>query len=211
VGLPVPIPSHGRSRVGGDRGRSFQCLSGRGGAGADESEQVEAVDFDLVGPDCEVLLAAQVKTGGSTASLGTGVVYRIMKGLVTRCDAERYELLTNVRLAAGAGKVADLLARPNHSVGERRVALARSLSEARSSADVSELTDDQVERLGRCRVLVDPRDRTDVADSVKTQVWDFRRKRGRCRAAVLRSAVGTPAGRGSPQGRLRRARGVDEG
>lgn len=57
--------------------------------------------------------------------------------------------------------------------------MARTLGEARSSAEVTELTDDQVERLGRCRVLVDPRHRTDVADSVKTKVWDCRRKHGR--------------------------------
>lgn len=155
----------------------FAACRVEGGAG--ESDQLDVVDFDLVGPDGEVLLAAQVKTGGSNASLGIGVVYRIMVELVTRCDAERYELLTNVRLASGAGKVADLLARPDLSVGERRAELARALAEARSSADVTELTDDQVERLGRCRLLVDPRDRTDVADSVKTKVWDCRRKRGR--------------------------------
>jgi hypothetical protein len=146
---------------------------------AGESDQLDVVDFDLVGRDGEVLLAAQVKTGGPTASLGTGVVYRIMVELVTRCDAERYELLTNVRLAPGAAKVADLLARPDLSVGERRFGLARILAEARSSANVTGLTDGQVERLGRCRLLMDPRDRTNVADSVKTHVWDFRRKRGR--------------------------------
>jgi hypothetical protein len=82
-------------------------------------------------------------------------------------------------LVSGAGKVADLLARPDLSIGERRAELARVLAEARCAADVTELTADQVERLGRCRVLVDPRDRTDIADSVKTQVWDFRRKHGR--------------------------------
>ncbi|NIJ09849.1 hypothetical protein FHU38_000193 [Saccharomonospora amisosensis] len=157
----------------------FGACRVEGGAGAGESDQLDVVDFDLVGPDGEVLLAAQVKTGGSTASLGIGVVYQIMVELVTRCDAERYELLTNVRLTSGAGKMADLLARPDLSVGERRAELARTLAEARSSAEVTELTDDQVERLGRCRVLVDPRDRTDVADSVKTKVWDCRRKHGR--------------------------------
>jgi hypothetical protein len=157
----------------------FRACRVEGGADAGESDQFDVVDFDLVGLDGEVLLAAQVKTGGSTAFLGTGVVYRIMVELVTRCDAERYELLTNVRLTPGAGKVADLLARPKLSVGERRAELARILAETRSSADVTELTDDQIERLGRCRLLLDPRDRTDVADSVKRQVWDFRRKRGR--------------------------------
>lgn len=95
----------------------FGACRVEGGAGAGESDQLDVVDFDLVGPDGEVLLAAQVKTGGSTASLGIGVVYQIMVELVTRCDAERYELLTNVRLTSGAGKMADLLARPDLSVG----------------------------------------------------------------------------------------------
>ncbi|WP_410628351.1 NB-ARC domain-containing protein [Amycolatopsis sp. cmx-8-4] len=157
----------------------FEACRVEGSAGAGESEQVDVVDFDLVGPDGEVLLAAQVKTGGSTASLGTGVAYRIMVELVTRCSAERYELLTNVRLAPGAAKVADLLACDDLSVAERRAQLTRVLAEARSSADVTELTDDQVQRLGRCRLLVDHRDRTDVADGVKTKVRDFRRNYGR--------------------------------
>lgn len=156
----------------------FGACRVEGGTG--DSDEHDVVDFDMVGPDGEVLLAAQVKAGVSGASLGAGVVYRIMVELVTRCDAERYELLTNVRLTSGAGKVADLLApRPDLSVHERRADLARTLAEARSSADVTELTDDQIERLGRCHLLVDPRDRTDVADSVKTKVWDFRRKHGR--------------------------------
>jgi hypothetical protein len=155
----------------------FGACRVEGGAG--DADQVDVVDFDLVGLDGEVLLAAQVKSGGPAASLGTGVVYRIMAKLVTRCDAQRYELLTDVRLSPAAGKVADLLARTGLSVGDRRADLVRILAEARSSVDVTELTDDQVERLGRCRVVVDPRARTDVADRVKTQVWDFRRNRGR--------------------------------
>ncbi len=157
----------------------FGACRVEGGAGTGDSNQLDVVDFDLVGPDDEVLLAAQVKTGGSTASLGLGVVYRVLVELVSRCDAERYELLTNLPLTSRAGKVVDLLARPDLSVGERRAEVARTLAGARSSADVTKLTDDQVERLGRCRVLVDPRDRTDVADSVKTRVWDCRRQRGR--------------------------------
>ncbi len=156
----------------------FGACRVEGGTGS-ESDQVDVVDFDLVDPDGEVLLAAQVKSGGPTASLGIKDVYQIMVELVTRCDARRYELLTGVRLTSGATKIADLLARPGLSVGERRAALARTLADARSSADATGLTDEQVERLERCRVLVDTRNRDDVADSVKTQVWDFRRKRGR--------------------------------
>lgn len=102
-----------------------------------------------------------------------------MVELVTRCDGERYELLTNVPLTPGARMVTDVLAKTALSVDERRVELARTLAAVRSTGSVADLTDGQVERLGRCRVVLDPRDRTDVADSVKTQVRDFRRKTGR--------------------------------
>ncbi|USX54106.1 ATP-binding protein [Lentzea sp. HUAS12] len=146
--------------------------------GASGSDQLDVVDFDLIGADGETLLAAQVKTGLSTTPLGTGVAYRILVELVTRCDAECYQLLTNVRLASGTTKLANLLARADLTIDDRRNELQRVLAEARSTSTATDLTDDQVERLARCRILVDQRGRTDVADSVKTQVWDFRRQYG---------------------------------
>jgi hypothetical protein len=143
----------------------------------DEVSVADIVDFDLIDRDGNVLRSVQVKGGASGAQLHVGEVFTILTRLVARGDAEKYVLLTNKRISTGATELAGILA-TDQSLAERRAAL-QSFLHGVSGRHLADLTDEQVQRLGRCEISVDRRSRTELRDALLHAVRAARRNDGR--------------------------------
>jgi hypothetical protein len=136
----------------------------------------DIVDFDLIDRDGKVLWSVQVKSGATETRLHAGDVFTIFARLVAKGNAEKYVLLTNTEISAGAVEVARILAL-NQAPAECRAALSLLLrGEAERYLDG--LTDEQVRRLGRCEIGVDRRNRTELRNALLQAVREIRRTDG---------------------------------
>jgi hypothetical protein len=144
----------------------------------DQVKAADFVDFDLVDKDGRIVQATQVKSGGETAELSVGDVFRIFFGLVDRVDAEEYRLLTNTGLSAKAVELSMLLAR-DEPLAQREAALRTVLRRSSALQLATNVTNEQLERLGRCRVGVDRRDRSELNDALRHALRDARRQGNR--------------------------------
>ncbi|RAK42883.1 hypothetical protein B0I29_10113 [Actinoplanes lutulentus] len=134
----------------------------------------DAVDFDLVDDNGRVLLAAQVKSRSEGKKVGVAEACSIFIRLVRRAEADKYLLLTDALEGSG---IADLRATLT------RTDLRRELKELlasshRTQALVADLSDVEIERLRRCEVDIDPRERDEILEGLRRHVRNFRRRVG---------------------------------
>jgi hypothetical protein len=134
----------------------------------------DVVDFDLIDGQGRVLLAAQVKSGGSGAQLGLSSAFRILVNLV-KIDASRYELLTNTRISADTVKLMQVLRRDDTSA-ERRAALGSVLGRRPAREHLADLSDENIRRLGRCKLSVDMRERAELNVTLRQALREARRR-----------------------------------
>jgi NB-ARC domain-containing protein len=191
------------------RDNDFYACRIEGDPAPDQLRQADLVDFDVIDHHQQVVRAVQVKSGGASARLDAGAVFRIFAGLVTRVDAQQYWLLTDINLSSPAVELTTLLAR-DQSSDERRGALEQVLANTKSLTQLRELADDEIDRLGRCTISRDRRDREELAGALRQDIRDVRRRTGQslgpqssglllaylafevhCRASSLEGAVWT--------------------
>lgn len=141
-----------------------------------EIGDTDIVDFDLVDREGRVLRSAQVKSG-ERESLKPSEVFAVLARLVEKGNAEEYVLLTSVDVSAGAAEIARVLSAAA-SADERRAAL-RPLLRGAAAQHLARLTDEEILRLGRCKVSVDHRSQNDLHDALVGAVRNLRRRDGR--------------------------------
>ena len=86
-------------------------------------------------------------------------------------------LLTNTNISPGAAELARLLAFDQPPA--ERLAVLQPLLRGAAGRHLSDLTEEQLRRLGRCRVSVDRRSRAELRDALLSAVRAARRKDGR--------------------------------
>ncbi len=128
----------------------------------------EAVDYALEGLNGERLKVVQVKSaiGTSSRRLSAGSTIKILRQLMRSGEAERYELVTNATLSSGAGTLAAMLKSGGKSGAEL---LGRN--------DVTgPFTEDELDRLPRCRITADERPPDQTRDHLRDQLRAIRRR-----------------------------------
>ncbi|WP_444963936.1 NB-ARC domain-containing protein [Nocardiopsis sp. M1B1] len=143
-----------------------------------EGPAVDIVDFAFVGPEGRVLQSAQVKSGGPTSELRVGQVVDILAKLISSGEADRYALLTNTRTHPTVDALARVLAEPLLPE-ERRTRLAEVLRRTNSLSWLNSLDKEELNRLGRCVVKVDSRDRAELDQDLREALRKARRQSGR--------------------------------
>lgn len=142
-----------------------------------ELGSADIVDFDLIDRNERVLRSVQVKSGAPDSQLSPGDVFTILARLVAKADAEEYVLLTNTNISPDAAELARLLAFDQPAAG--RLAALQPLLRGAARRHLSDLTEEQLRRFGRCRVSVDRRSRAELRDALLSAVRAARRNDGR--------------------------------
>lgn len=142
-----------------------------------EIGDTDIVDFDLVDREGKVLRSAQVKSGERESALKPSEVFTVLARLVEKGDAEEYLLLTSVDVSAGAAEITRALTAAA-SADERRAAL-RPLLRGAAARHLARMADEEILRLGRCKVSVDHRSRSDLHEALVGAVRNLRRRDGR--------------------------------
>jgi len=161
---------------------SFYACRVEGDPTSSDVDDQNIVDFDLINHEGEVLLAAQVKSGGIDVRLGLTSALRILVNLVLKVDAKRYELITNVSISTQVTALIAILSRKK-SPSERRTALDSLLKASGTRETLSNLSDEHMRRLGLCGVSVDMRDSAELNSALRTAIRSAR--------AVLRRGIGS--------------------
>jgi len=138
-----------------------------------ELGSADIVDFDLIDLNGTVLRSVQVKSGAPGSPLSPGDVFTILARLVAKADAEEFVLLTNISISPDAAELARLLAVDQPAAG--RLAALQPLLRGAARRHLSDLTEEQLRRLGRCRVSVDRRSRAELRDALLSAVRAVRR------------------------------------
>ncbi|MET7821506.1 hypothetical protein [Micromonospora zamorensis] len=137
---------------------------------------VDAVDFDMVDESGAILIAAQVKSRAAGAKIGLAEACAIFAKLVARNDARSYLLLTNAVAPSPLEHFFGKLIPECSSIRALRKAVADTLSGSpRALAELNALTDVQIERLQRCRVIADSRDRDELHEAIRESILKWRR------------------------------------
>lgn len=142
-----------------------------------ELGSADIVDFDLIDRNETVLRSVQVKSGAPDSQLSPGDVFTILARLVAKADAEEYVLLTNTNISPDAAELARLLAFDQPAA--ERIATLQPLLRGAARRHLSDLTEEQLRRLSRCRVSVDRRSRAELRDALLSAVRTARRNDGR--------------------------------
>jgi hypothetical protein len=134
----------------------------------------DAVDFDVVGLDGAVRLAVQVKSKPGGGRLSAAEAFGVLIGIIQGCDAPSYWLLARGGPGSQGDELAALLAEPV-SPSDLRTRLATMLRNApMRSAQLRELDDELIARLGRCRVFFDQRDDEEIRERLREQLRAYR-------------------------------------
>ncbi|WP_158609825.1 hypothetical protein [Micromonospora sp. CV4] len=143
-------------------------------------DEVDAVDFDMVDRSGAVVIAAQVKSRAAGAKMGLAEACTILSKLVARTDARTYLLLTDAIFPSSLKRIFMDAVQSDTSIPQLRETLAGVLRSApRALAELNALTDVQFERLQRCRIVADGRDREELREAIREQVRRWRRGGGR--------------------------------
>ena len=149
-------------------------VEGRGADGG--GRPAESVDFELVDHAGVTVAAVQVKGRGPDGFLGPAAVFRALSGMARDRDALRYELITNARLGESAVVLAEIL-RSGARPGELRRRISEVLSAVgagRAKAELLRLGEEELTRLGRGFVTVDPREDAEVHAALRTRLRRYR-------------------------------------
>ena len=138
--------------------------------------RLRALISSLVDHAGVTVAAVQVKGRGPDGFLGPAAVFRALSGMARDRDALRYELITNARLGESAVVLAEIL-----RSGAGQVELRRRISEVlsavgagRAKAELLRLGEEELTRLGRGFVTVDPREDAEVHAALRTRLRRYR-------------------------------------
>jgi GNAT superfamily N-acetyltransferase len=136
----------------------------------------ESVDYELVDHAGVTVAAVQVKGRGPDGCLGPAAVFRALSGLARDRNALRYELITNARLGKLAVVLAEIL-QSGAGPGELRWRISEVLSAAgadHAKAELLRLGEEELTRLGRGLVIIDPREDAEVHAALRTRLRRYR-------------------------------------
>ncbi|MFF2505929.1 hypothetical protein ACFVTY_21430 [Streptomyces sp. NPDC058067] len=153
---------------------------------------VDVVDFDLVDKDGDCLLAAQVKSASPGRQVSAPDAFTILSELVCKVEAERYELITAALPDRNCRALAAILGAPPADPGQLRSQLAQLLQRASSAtARLTALSEQDLERLTRARLVVDAREMEDIRHDLHERL---RERRARHRAGLGSRSAGLITG-----------------
>ncbi|MDH6577560.1 NB-ARC domain-containing protein [Kitasatospora sp. MAP5-34] len=157
----------------------------------DETTAVEAVDFDVIDHDGSIRLAAQVKSRMPGSSLGASTALGILISLVRKTEARTYQLITNGTTSPKTSSLCEILGAG--LVPEKlRPKLLELMRDAPQRTDqLQNLGDHELTRLGRCRVVFDPRDDDEIREQLR---YSLRTIRNRARQGLGEGSAGLLAG-----------------
>ncbi|MFE5844275.1 hypothetical protein ACFQ7N_21895 [Streptomyces niveus] len=173
-----------------DRAQVHGCRI-EGPADSTSTAAVDVVDFDLVDQDGDCVLAVQVKSASPGRQVGAPDAFTILAELVSKVEAETYELITAAlpdRNCRALAKALDGASSPLRL----KEALAALLERAPSAtARLQALSDQDLARLGRARVVFDSRDTKDIRRDLRERL---RQRRARHRAGLGSRSAGLIVG-----------------
>ncbi|MER5435871.1 ATP-binding protein [Streptomyces sp. NPDC002588] len=151
---------------------------------------VDVVDFDLVDRQGECLVAAQVKSAAPGRRSSAPEAFAVLAAMVTKSDAKAYELITTAVPDAKCRLLAATLAGRSQKPEELRVSVAQLLGHApRAIARLQALSAEEVERLGRSRIVFDSREeavlRRDLHDQLRQRRTQHRAGLGERSAGLI--------------------------
>ncbi|WP_411119954.1 NB-ARC domain-containing protein [Streptomyces sp. 058-1L] len=153
---------------------------------------VDVVDFDLVDERGDCLLAAQVKSAAPGRRISAPDAFVILAAMIAKCDAVAYELITAAIPDARCSTLSRALAKPDQTVEDLQSAVAEVLKQApKAQALLRTLSEDEVRRLGRCRIVFDARDESAIRRDLHDQL---RLRRTRHRAGLGERSAGLVLG-----------------
>lgn len=153
---------------------------------------IDVVDFDLVGEDDSCLLAAQVKSAAPGRRVSAPDAFVILAEMVAKHDAVTYELITAGTPDAKCLALAQAITRPGQTEAGLREAIDELLTKApRARSRLHSLTKAQLERMGRCRMVFDPREEDAIRRDLHT---GLRERRSQHRAGLGERSAGLVVG-----------------
>lgn len=144
---------------------------------ANESIAIDAIDFDIVGSDGRVLLAAQVKSTTARTALSPAYVIQILDRLTARQDAAAYQILTNGSISQAVVDLLEVL-RGENPPDVKRERLRGLLKSEIARQAVAQFSDDRLRRLERCDILVDDRSQGQLRAALISKVRRARVRMG---------------------------------
>ncbi|WP_458245179.1 hypothetical protein [Streptomyces sp. MAI_2237] len=170
-----------------DRAEVEQCRI-EGPPPGTSTAAVDVVDFDLVNRDGECLLAAQVKSSTPGRRISAPEAFTILATMVTKCNAVAYELITAAVPDSKCRSLSAALKSGQQDPVELMSSLAQLLAQAPTARSLLQtLSADEVERLGRCRIVTDLRDETALRGDLHDQL---RKRRTRHQAGLGERSAG---------------------
>lgn len=153
---------------------------------------IDVVDFDLVDKDGDCLLAAQVKSASPGRQVSAPDAFTILAELVCKVEAEQYELITAALPDRNCRALVTILDAPPADPGQLRSQLEHLLQRASSAtARLTALSEQDLERLTRARVVVDAREVEGIRQDLHERL---RERRARHRAALGSRSAGLITG-----------------
>jgi len=142
-----------------------------------DGSYADSVDYELTNRDQQLLSVVQVKARAPEFTMGAGEIFGALAALVREREACRYELLTNARAGDSARGLAAAL-NSQADTQALRVTLDRILRPAgRRRNELRRLDNKHLLRLSRATVEFDPRDDTEISDSLIARLRHYRNLR----------------------------------
>ncbi|MFI2239447.1 tetratricopeptide repeat protein [Streptomyces chrestomyceticus] len=145
----------------------------------EDATDPDAIDFELVSHGRRSLRAVQVKSGGTGSEMSGPDAFGILLRMVrARPQAHTFQLITNMRLHPKAVQLNRALAIDDPQ--EVRAQLHRLMARSRRWHHEPEaLSDDELNRLRRARVVVDDRDRLQLREQLRERMRRLRNEHRR--------------------------------
>ncbi|WP_329127486.1 hypothetical protein [Streptomyces sp. NBC_01465] len=153
-----------------------------GPADSTSTSAVDVVDFDLVDGVGDCVLAAQVKSASPGRQVSAPDAFTILAELVSKVEAETYELITAALPDRNCRALAKALDEASSSPLRLKEVLAGLLERAPSAtARLEALSEQDLARLGRARMVFDSRDTEAIRQDLRERL---RQRRARHRAGL---------------------------
>lgn len=173
-----------------DRAQVHGCRI-EGPADSTSTAAIDVVDFDLVDEDGDCVLAAQVKSASPGRQVSAPDAFTILAELASKVEAETYELITAALPDRNCRALAKALDRASSPL-QLKEALAALLDRAPSAtARLEALSEQDLTRLGRARVVFDSRGTEDIRRDLRERL---RQRRARYRAGLGSRSAGLIVG-----------------
>lgn len=141
----------------------------------DPNADAEIVDFSLHS-DQKCLLAVQVKSGSEASTISAWEAVKIIIRLVS-LESEAYLLLTNRAAGPGLEALQRLLSNPPADPPSLRAEIRRLVARAKTASEILPPAESTAwERITRCSIRLDDRNRYEVRSAVREKVRNLRRR-----------------------------------